>query len=134
MTTNEVEEQHFKCFGPCKEILPESAFPHHTQPYKGKRYRLSWCRKCRSRKYWPLRRVPVIKYRPYLNEIVFYAGSKRAAARELGISTPQLRQWMGITPRYHNSKKVYVKSISKESAAKILLTLRRLRQNARRAA
>lgn len=127
-------ELTFRCID-CREDKPESEFPHHRQPDTGAIYRMSRCKLCTSRKKWPLKTISLLKIRPYLDEIVLYAGSKRAAAKELGIAHTQLRHWLGISAKYTpDGRKYYAKRISKPAVVNIIKTLHRLRNEQRRAA
>jgi hypothetical protein len=76
----------------------------------------------------PKREIPLGEVKPYLEEIVLRSGSQRKAARELGVARTQLRIWLQEQRRYRNGKKyTYAQFVTRESAALILRTLRRLR-------
>jgi len=118
----------FKCRGKCGQLLPEEAFPF-TGWYKGKHYRASRCKRCTNRLKWKYRTVELSMMRPYLLEIIHRTGSKRQAAIALGIKHTQLRHWLGISYRYRKDGRRYKsKRMHRDSAAHVLRTLRRLRQ------
>lgn len=71
--------------------------------------------------------MSIIQFKPFLDEIIFRCGSQRKAAKRLGIAKSQLRLWIGASRR-HESGKIQT-SITRESARKIVTTLKQLRHD-----
>lgn len=108
------------CFG-CKLVLPIEDFYRRSENHD--RF-YSKCKVCHNKR--NCKRVSILRYLPFLDEIIFRCGSQRKAAKRLGIAKSQLRLWIGAMRRYESGKRQL--TISRESARRIVATLKQLRQ------
>lgn len=92
----------------------------------GKFYKRRICSVCHHRNQIRTR-IPLTEIRPYLNEIIIRCGGINPAAKLLNTQTTVIRRWMGKSLRYDNGKVFRDKRMTRESAARILSTLRQLR-------